>query len=104
MKINVLMLLGLLTMTTQAGFFSDLDAEIREAAVQEFATSENFLEKEAIYASVEITGEGAATSACDMVYQGFAIVKYETVYFDVCVDIEGRRDFDIALSERNIND
>jgi hypothetical protein len=87
-----------------AGLYSTIDLSIREAAVREFVTSENTQEINELYDSIEVFSTIGVVEGCNMLYTGRLLVKNEMVYFDACVLVKGRRDVNVAISERNIND
>lgn len=101
MKLLVTALLITLTFSnTFASGMSRLHYAISEAVGEEFHGGGSVIDLYDIIDSVEITGQVDGISGCDIVYEGKALVKKESVEFDACINIAEGFDFTIAISEK----
>lgn len=72
---------------------------ISEAVALEFIGSDSVAAYEALMDNMEITGKSEAPG-CDVVYEGKTLsLENEVIFFDACVEIKSRSEFDIAVSE-----
>ena len=77
---------------------------ITEGVVNEFSTNLSIEETEDAFDSIKLSMTSKQIAGCDLTYKGSVVVKEEKIFFDVCVDINTDRTFNVAVSERQEND
>jgi len=97
----LLILLCLLTFSSlTASRMGRLYYAISESVVEEFVLSDSVIEQEDAFDSIELSMTSNTVKNCDLLYKGSVVISTGKVLFDVCVNLNEDKSFDIAVSER----